>query len=295
MRERDAILRELNRPWKKDALPQAVLTVIGAGAEALIVQDDWLAVADTSVDLRACSLGELAEQLRALGFTVDVTAEEQAVMAAVLLDTVGGASLARWTNPNWRLPDTCGRGLERGRTHVDLALAQLNLLSAGGAWADFWGRYTGTPRRTDEDDATYTDRQLHELLRPRENNYALANLLEEDFPPIRVENVSNTLSRCFQCSDTVMREHPLRGRLFNACTVELVVDGFPTPALVIAARANVAAGIYIYVRGEWALDAMESPAGYDFKATNWMFGKPLPIQINAPPPIGIGKIGPDPP
>jgi hypothetical protein len=296
LRERDAVLRELNKPWKKDPFPDLVLTVSGPGADQLTVEGNVLTVGTLySADLTTISLGTLAQHLRALGMTVTVASSEENVTAAVLLDGYGPGDLARWSNPNWRLPDTFGRALEHSRTQVDLALAQLNLLTAGGAWADWWGRYTGTPRHAAEDDATYTARQLHELLRHRENTYSLADLLEEDMPDIRVLSIETARPAVFTCSVMTLRFHPLAGWRWNADTVHITVEGFPSRALLALAQANVAAGITVYLDGRVAFDdaTVEGGIGYDFQDVAWQIRPPKPMQIG-PGQIGVDKIGPDP-
>jgi hypothetical protein len=294
--DRSALLRELNQPWRKDAEAVPYATLEGG---AVTIAGTVCTVLGESFSLAHLTLAAFCTRLATFGITatvVDQTPNAGAIWARVLLDDVATTTLMRWTNPNWRVPEACGAALDREAVTMDIGLAQLDLLTAGGVWADLWGTYTGLARRPGETDGPYTARQLATLLRPRENGYALANLLEAEFPPLKVHWVTDTVRACFQPSDgKPLRGRPLRGWYYNIATIEILTEGgIPSLAVLTTAEANVAAGVHVFLIGGMPLAPMPSPAGYDLTSSTYLIGEPLPMKINAPPPIGIGKIGRDP-
>ncbi len=244
---------------------------------------------------RLGTLGELALALTAVpdvGVVLELAGSE-AVRAAVLLEApampVGGAGLPvfRWTNPTWQLLEAVRPLLEAAAADVDVAVDQLHLLRAAGDFAELWGAFTGTDRVSGELDEAYTARQLLELLRPRENNQALAALLEHDTGVV-VEEVADLRRDVFVCSGSRMRGRPLAGRRFNACTTEVRVSGFPGGAVADLAARHAAAGITVFVTGTMELDGLDSDL--DIGSGELQVGEPPPMQIGVTA-IGIGKIG----
>jgi len=327
--ERDVLLRELPSPWLKDPLAIPALRLAAPpGAYARVTDDDVFIAYDVlgheviRLPLLDFTIGEVIAQCAAVGFDLrKIDPPPADAMSGMLLLPSGslpgvkeGAHwnvskwnqskwvlratarpvIYRWTSPTWRLLNPLATALGQETANTLVGLTQLNLLTSAAFFADLWGSYLGIPRKTNEDDATYTARVRHEILRPRENNQALAQILEEDFPPIHVEVVDDLVRHCFMPSDDIqLRYRPLRGWRYNIATIEIVVrGGFPTIEMIRAAERHSAGGVKVYMRGEWFLDLMPSPAGYDFAGTQVLVGRPLPIKINAPPPVGTGKIGP---
>lgn len=298
--ERHALLSALPRVFRTGPQPAPALVCTWAGAGTLTVAVTAtaleLAIDDVSLATiaRADTLADLALALTALPDVGVVLAEgSEAVRAAVLLEapalpvTAEGLVLYRWTNPTWRLLEAVRPLFEDAAADVDIAVDQLNLLRAGGDFADLWGRLTGTARGVDELDDAYTARQLRELLRPRENNEALAALLEEDTDVV-VEEVADLRRDVFTASRSPLRGRPLAGRRYNACTTEVRVRGFPGGAVAHLAALHAAAGITVFVTGTLELDGLGSDL--DISSGALQVGEPPPMQIGITA-IGIGKIG----
>lgn len=298
--ERQALLGALPRIFRTGPQPVAALTCSWAGAGALTI-----AVTEAALELavddeplatiaRAGTLAELALALTALpDVGVAIAAGAELLRAAVLLEAPalsvggGGLTLFRWSNPTWRFLEAVRPLLEDAAADVDVAVAQLNLLEAGGDFAELWGRLTGTVRDVDELDDAYTARQRHELLRPRENNQGLAALLEEDTGVV-VEEIADLRRDVFVCSGSRLRGRPLAGRRFNACTAEVRVRGFPGGMVAHLAELHAAGGVTVFVTGTLELDGLGSDL--DIGSGALQVGEPPPMQI-AVTPIGIGQIG----
>lgn len=304
--ERDALLSYLPTPWRKDALPVPVFQVLLAQAGTVRVADGRLDVVDgsgvslLSVDLddRHLTMAQLFDTivatplLGAVALADDITADQ---LAGSLLDTEdvvadggGAVQLFRWSSPTWRLLDPARRQLVEKVAKIDIGLAQGNLLTSAGDFADWWARWLGAMRREGEGDATFTARQLRELIRPRENNLALATLLEAEFG-VTVVEVIDLRPLVFVASRTPLRGHPLRGWRYNSASIEVRLIGFPSAALIALARQQLAAGITAFFLGVYDLEAV--PAAYDFAETPIVIGTPPAMQIG-PGRIGVGKIGP---
>jgi hypothetical protein len=327
---RTALLRELPSPWRKDPLAEPAIRITGPVGTVVTLVDQvltihaelalapyvrwneplgwnrsiWAPNADAirsgEIPLVGQSLDELRIQIGNAGAGATLIGLG-ARSTHVLLDQPDQASvgpdtpvtLYAFTSHTWWFLSPMAAALDAAQTNVDVGLAQLDLLTAAGVFADRWGAYCGIPRRADEADADYTARIRHELLRPRENNLALADLLETDFPPLTVTSVTDLITECLEPSDDrALRGRPLRGWVYNIATIEIVCDGLPTAAVVAAAERNVAAGVRVYIRGQWAVPTMPSPAGYDFAGSQILLGVPAYMTINAPPEIAVGAIAP---
>ena len=306
---RDALLRELPSPWRKEAVAVVALTIDGPLGTVVTLGSDVLTVqAPSSLTPTAIPLAQTLDAIRLecgnVGVGCALTNVALApVSGGVLLpfpttvvQATAPVSLFAWTSDTWWVLDPLAEQLAAESVNVDVGLAQLNLLTAAMSFADYWGTYLGIPRFPGEDDATYTARMRWWTIRPKENNYALANCLEEDFPPLKVSAVEDTVTHCFEPSDDrPLRYRPLRGWHYNVATIDILTTGaFPNADMVNDAARLVACGVKIFLRGSYALTPMQSPAGYDFTGSQLTIGVPLPIQINNIPPIGVGKIGPDP-
>ena len=323
----EALLRELPSPWRKDPIPVPAFAITGPAGAIITLADDTLTVVlkghpdpvviplgDMTFDelVRACAdngIGASTDPLSGplLASTMLPEGPRTAEAAAAsrwnraiwnkdtwlprLVDVI---TFSRWTSDTWRLLDPLAERLAFEDGNGDAGLAQLNLLTSAGVFADLWGAYCGIPRHPGESDEDYTARIRWELLRPRENNLALADLLEHDYPPLHVALVDDVVRRCFMPSDDIaLRGRPLRGWYYNIATVGIDVEGgFPSADMIAAAEKNAACGVTVYVRGHYKFLSMPSPAGYDFAGSTIRFGVPIPIKINAPPPVGVGKIGP---
>jgi hypothetical protein len=329
--ELQGLLRELPSPWLKDPEGVPAIHLTGPGGASLVLTGDYIIATPTPGDqptvipVEGTTLREVVQRLTDAGIAATLAPGTDPILAAAVLIEAEAFSLPvqtaskwgqsqwntarwslralsgkptdiwRWTSETWRLLDPIAEQLKDETENMLVGLAQMNLLTSATTFADWWGRYTGIPRKPGEvDDAAYTARQRDELLRPRENNLALANLLEHDFPPLKVSLVEDSVRRCFQPSDDKqLRYRPLRGWRYNVATIEIAVEGgFPSADFIAAAERNAACGVKVFVHGSWDMASMASPAGYDFAGTQILFGAPLPITINAPPPVGVGKIGP---
>lgn len=315
LRERSALLDALPRRYPKGPAAAATLEVMhpGPAAITITVGDQVVTVESPSGTFRrylgarpaggdatigvAATIADLRGWLSTVGLTgtlVDSTAD--AVNASALLED-GPITLAplethpfvRWTEALWRLFDPAAVALVAAAERIAIGLAQMNLLTAAADFADFWGLLTGTVRRPVEADEAYTARQLHEILRPRENNESLAALLEEEHG-VPVREVRDLERDIFLCSVTPLTGFPLMGKKYNAASAEAVFGGMPPPGAFETARGNVAAGITIFLRGELTLGDQETP--YYLGGSSYLIGAPPAMQIGGPHPIGIGKIGP---
>lgn len=142
------------------------------------------------------------------------------------------------------------------------------------------------PAETDE---AYTARQLYELVRPRENNLALAELIRTDTGVI-VEDVRDLQRDLFIPSETPVRGRFLPGKKYTAMAAEVMLRDFPTLAAIEAARANVAAGVAVFVLGTFRMAAL-SPSSLTFRTRRLIIG-PVPAMEIGVGAIGAAKIGP---
>lgn len=196
----------------------------------------------------------------------------------------------RATNPLYLLFLAVGRQIDLREPGLDAGPAQLNLLRAAGYFADFWAEFTDTPRLFNEIDDVYVARQLHELIRGRENNYALADLIEEDDPGSKVVDVQDLEPFIFRCSATPMREYVLAGEHYNAASFEVILDAFTALDLVVSlVERNRAAGTTGYVIASLVFSDIAS--GFSIGDVPLRVG-PLTAMKIGPGTIGVDKIGP---
>lgn len=112
-------------------------------------------------------------------------------VSAVLLDSSMGNYLARGIMPGeyeigssttlyypgsmlWHEMSVFGWIFDEQAARIDLAKAQLNPLTAAGAWLNYWGKdHFGIGRLGGESDTLYARRIVHEILRQTCNNKAL--------------------------------------------------------------------------------------------------------------------------
>ena len=386
---RARLLAELNRPWRKDPLPAPGLVLAYDGPGSITVTITETAIALTGEggapslarELEADTLATLVLALAQLpGVTASAEPGSAALLATTLLEevdrplTVAPGTFLVWTSPNWRVLEPARRLLRATAARLDVAIAQLNLLTSAGFFAELWGRYTTTLRRPPvhlpittgaitvtagstfavahtpgtyavwraaerdtglaalyagatlivgdtrativarrfknindmdsmqltagwpgpsqtavayriefpaESDAVYTARQRHELLRPRENNVALARAVTED-TGIMVHEVRD-VRRLVYVVGGPLRGRPMPGARYNTATAEVLVDGLPTLAVIAAAHQHAAAGITVLVRGAMRLRAGASDT---IVRTRRATIGPVPVMQ-----IGVGRIG----
>lgn len=137
-------------------------------------------------DLASMTLTELADAIQVAGFTLAYESEDHGhLLAAALMDGSGtalasnGDHLFLTTNPILFLLDSLGILLAAAHEDLLLALAEMAPLASDGEWADLWGHHLGTQRRDGESDVDYTQRIFFEILRPRNNRFALEATLTE--------------------------------------------------------------------------------------------------------------------
>jgi hypothetical protein len=295
----------LSRVIRRDPVAAPALTLTYSGAAALLarIAEDALVIEDEDgtpqavIALEGRTLAQLVGDVEAALLGVGAVLVDDAwapVLAeALLVDGPtpldgAGVTFSVFTSPNWRLLGAVRGAVEGAVARLDAGMAQLNLLTADGAFADLWGQLTGTPRRREESSTAYTLRQLRELIRHRENNMALADLIEQEVLGVHVVDVTDLRPLVFVCSGSPMRGRPLAGRRYNAATCEVVLEGFPSVFILELARAHVAAGVTVFVRGTYTL----AEGRVDYRVTS------SPLRIGTPPPmvigtgiVGVGQIG----
>lgn len=77
--------------------------------------------------------------------------------------------------------DAVGSEVFLAATQVLNALDQMSTTTADGEWLDEWGGYFGIPRNSGEPDRYYGSRIIAEVIRPRENNVAIASAIRLAF------------------------------------------------------------------------------------------------------------------
>lgn len=283
-------------------LPAPVSAVTFAGLSgdqpvngmAFTVDYDY-ALPPLDLDLATLTLDALVDVLAVTG-TVAVLADGPEalgrVSALALLEmpatdiTNAVATLSYWSNPHWRLFETLGAALAGGAARVDAAVAQLTLLLSAGEWADFWGTLTGIPRQSGEGDGDYTTRQRYEIQRPRENNQALAAVLENDLGVV-VTETSDAVR------DVLRVPGPWYGRSVpgpdvNAAVGRIGLLGWADQRAAALAQAHAAGGVTVVVVGTIVL-GLASP--YRLALRHFQIGGAGPFTVGTTA-VGTGKVGP---
>lgn len=311
MSELQAMLDTLPRLVRRsaDVLPgsgtPARLALLGEEAR-VVIRDGVLLIAPTSgatplvIDLTQHTLTTLTAELFGPSFYL-LPLDTLPEIGASSLDEIDLVMpyatflyLGWHTNPVHTLLKPVAIELAAAAARGDLAEAQLNLLRAAGWFPDYWGTHLGARRHAGESDETYTARQLDELLRQRENNEALGELLEHDVPTLRPgTEVHDQRPDVLVVSDSPLRGRPLAGWRYNALTVLVRVLGFPSQSVLALARAHVAAGVTVLVQGEEALGEAGAPVSTGF-TLSWAARQvgPVPAMQIGVGAIGRGKIGP---
>lgn len=157
------------------------------------------------IDLRNHTLGDLPSisTISGVNFTLLKDGQKRSEFKALNLleihsDVENFIDIAIHTNPLWVLLRPFAWTLGAANINYDVGLNQLNVLESKDFFADYWGRYLGVPRRKNEDDGTYTRRIIDTLIRPRENNFALENILISDLD--LTGTISDLLPRVLQAN-----------------------------------------------------------------------------------------------
>lgn len=128
------------------------------------------------------SFAALSATLRAAGVRVDYANADLAARSAATLVSGSGTDatpLVAFQSNLWALLDAYGVEVRSAETNLEAALAQLQVDTADGEFLDFWGEFFACPRLPGEADATYSARMVAEVLRPRNNRYAIENAVKD--------------------------------------------------------------------------------------------------------------------
>lgn len=134
-----------------------------------------------AVDLRGHTIDQVADMAAALGCSIEYeNAEAGGLSAETLLagagreDESNGDHFYAYTSLVYALVDAFANALEIAeRDGIVEGLKQAYLDTASGEWLDLWGSYFGVPREQGELDTPYLVRMIEEVLRPRNNAYAI--------------------------------------------------------------------------------------------------------------------------
>jgi hypothetical protein len=116
--------------------------------------------------------------------------------AFALRDQIGNVSLSNGdhiyaaTNPTWAILGAFARELAAARAQIAQMLLQMQIPTAEGEWLDLQGSYYDVPRTVGETDGSYGPRIIPQVLLPRGNNVAIANVITAVLgQPVRVVDV----------------------------------------------------------------------------------------------------------
>jgi hypothetical protein len=131
-------------------------------------------------DLSAMTVSELADALRADGFTVLSESPDAAGMSALaLVEGSGyqfesnGDHLNVFNSLLWSLFTGYAGEMRQARYQVGQALRQMIIPQAEGEWLDVWGGLYGVPRKGEQSDAAYAPRIPQEAFRKRVNAHGI--------------------------------------------------------------------------------------------------------------------------
>ena len=148
--------------------------------------ENWL----FSIALERHTLRSLCSYLLTLdGIAVSNVAPgaQLGISAAALLSGSGaqaqsnGDALYAYTSLLWMYLDIMSVELTSAKASVVAMLDQMTVTTADGEWLDEWGGYFGVPRGEAELDVDYGPRIVAEVIRPRENNIAMASAIGKSF------------------------------------------------------------------------------------------------------------------
>ncbi len=203
----ERLLRHFNRVWSKDPAGVLALRLRCDGSNLTwVVQDDVLTTtpvggtaAPLAIDLGLYTITSLANYLALqpgyLVLFVD-TGVIGPLSAMALYDQAGdvntsnGDHLLAFTNPTWAILGAYARELAAAKAQIVQMLLQMAIPTAEGEWIDLQGSYYGVPRTLGETDLSYGNRIVPQVLLPKGNNVAIANIIQAVIgQPVRVVDV----------------------------------------------------------------------------------------------------------
>ncbi|MFL5900997.1 MAG: hypothetical protein ACJ75S_07335 [Solirubrobacterales bacterium] len=133
------------------------------------------------------TVSDLLSDLGDLGVTTTFADPDLlSIPAAAILQGFGSSAssaddkLEVFTTSLWTLLDAYGSELDSADANLIAALEQLYMNTADGEILDVWGTYFGVARRSGEDDETYYNHIVREVLRPRVNRFAIEAAVFDD-------------------------------------------------------------------------------------------------------------------
>ena len=247
-------------PTTFDTAPHATLAIrITQPGVTLEVRNTKLWVNGSPIPLQG-SLNDVVAAIATLGVSVVLTRPDLKDLtqgARLLLDQglfttdEPGGDLYIFENLLWVLLRPLGFALEARSEGISSALAQLNLLTSEGEWADTWGRFLGIRRHAGEADATYTARMKHEIIRGRENNLALAQILADDFG-IEDVVIEDLLPLVLIWNETRWQSY-VAGQIYNSGAFRVIYadpGGVDSRQVVAAVAKHKSAGTRFVMRVE---------------------------------------------
>ena len=198
------LLGFLNRVWSRDPVDVLALRLTCDGADLTwSVRANVLTTAPAGgtaaplfIDLSLYTVTTLAAYLAAqTGYTVSYvdTGSVAGLSALCLRDQSGdvaasnGDHIYAATNPIYLLFGAIAQGLRWARSAIVQMLLQMQIPTAAGEWLDFHGKYYVVPRNLGEPDPSYSARIVPQVLLPKGNNVAIANVVSATFgQPVRV-------------------------------------------------------------------------------------------------------------
>lgn len=155
------------------SVSDGILTTVIPGASGL------------SIDLSSHTIRSLTNFLAAQpGYSVEYAEQGSLanLSALALVEGTGDQNLSNgdhitaYTSLLWSYLESYSKELDDQSKQIDEAIKQMNMLKAESYWLDEWGGYYAIPRISGESDPVYANRIIAEILRPRGNNIALANV-----------------------------------------------------------------------------------------------------------------------
>lgn len=184
----------LNRVFDKSPAPVLALRLRYDGAMTWRVEDGVLSTTTTGgsggnvqVNLASFTVAGLASYMAGQpGYSVPYvnSAAVGALSARVLLDSDGdqaqsnGDHITAYTSLLWAWLDPVARELKDAAEQIDQAVLQMVPQTAAGEWLDELGAYYAVERQAGESDGLYAPRIIAEVVRPKNNNVAIANAVD---------------------------------------------------------------------------------------------------------------------
>jgi hypothetical protein len=128
------------------------------------------------------------------------------------------------------------------------ALLELLLDQAAGRWLDFWGYLFRLERKLDETDIPYRARIIKETIRPRMNELAIEDVLNDD-DLTRYAKVFTPLTKVVFASQRGTMStgwHIADGRYWHGCVIDIESDNYNSMLDYLVSK-NRAAGILAWL------------------------------------------------